>query len=230
MAKFKLSEFKTPEKHSHLLWRRFVVDPLFRFPAYLIVNYTNITPNQITFFAFLLSILQFYFFTNGSLILGALFNQLSFGLDQIDGKIARLKGLVSKSGTLMDSIIDKVRVLLGVTGLIIYFKSDFAVSILLLALLFTNMMFDFIGVFLLYRIDHVTDKAIHLDYNENKKKHHIGFSTQEQEAIVFFFAPVLYLFYKNSIYYIIGLAVILMVLYLTIRVIKAIKRYNHHKI
>jgi len=231
MTKFKLSEFKTPDKHMHLIWRRFVVDPVFKFPAYFIANFTKITPNQINLITLILSIIQFYFFYKGSLLLGAIFNQLSFGFDQIDGKIARLKNIVTKQGTLTDALCDKSRVFLGVLGLIIYFKQDVVLIGLLTAFLFANMMHDFIGLFLLYRVNHVFNKEFILkESEESPKPSKLSFSTQEQEAIVFFFAPILYLFYKNSIYYIIGLAVILMVLYLTLRVIKTIKRYNYHKV
>ena len=227
MTKYKLSDFKTPEKHMHLLWRRFVIDPIFKFPCYLIANYTKITPNQINLLTLILSILQFYFFSKGSFIIGAVFNQLSFGFDQIDGKLARLRNIVTKQGTLTDGLCDKLRVFLGVLGLIIYFKQDLILIILLTAFLFTNLMFDFIGLFLLYRVPHVFDKKLVLKDSEIiSKQSKLSYSTQEQEALVFLFAPVLYFFYPKSIYYIISLAVILMILYLSLRVFKAIRRYN----
>ncbi len=194
-----------------------------------IANFTGITPNQINFLTLILSVFQFYFFLKGNLILGAIFNQLSFGFDQIDGKIARLKKIVTKQGTLTDGLCDKLRVFLGVLGLTFYFQQNLLFVVLLLTFLFTNLMYDFIGLFLLYRVHHVFNDKLVINNNKPSKSQQISFSTQEQEALVFFFAPLSYYFNTSLIYYFIGLAVILMLVYLTLRVIKAIKRYHVHK-
>ncbi|MEW2359245.1 CDP-alcohol phosphatidyltransferase family protein [Spirillospora sp. NPDC029432] len=83
---------------------------LVRFTA----NRTNITPNQLTVGALILGLgagACFAVATAPWLLLGALLYHLSFTLDCMDGKIARLKGTGSVFGAWLDYIFDRIRVL-----------------------------------------------------------------------------------------------------------------------
>ena len=68
------------------------------------------TPNQITVFNFLLSVISGFLFTlNGyiGLLFGGLLTQFSSIFDGVDGEIARLKYLESKFGKWLDSVLDR---------------------------------------------------------------------------------------------------------------------------
>ncbi|MFG2002421.1 CDP-alcohol phosphatidyltransferase family protein [Spirillospora sp. NPDC048911] len=95
-------------------WTVLLVDPpaarLVRFTA----NRTNITPNQLTVGALIVGLGAGASFAMASwpyLLLGALLYHLSFTLDCMDGKIARLKGTGSVFGAWLDYIFDRIRVL-----------------------------------------------------------------------------------------------------------------------
>jgi CDP-L-myo-inositol myo-inositolphosphotransferase len=71
---------------------------------------TNITPNQISFFSFLLSVIAAgLFFINGyiPLVIGAMLAQISSVIDGCDGEVARLKYIESDFGGWFDAVLDR---------------------------------------------------------------------------------------------------------------------------
>lgn len=79
---------------------------------------TRITPNQISWAAFGIALVSFISFIFGWNILGGLLAQLSSIVDGVDGSVARLKGMASKFGGFLDSVLDRyadVLILLGLT-------------------------------------------------------------------------------------------------------------------
>ncbi|MDP3698713.1 MAG: CDP-alcohol phosphatidyltransferase family protein [Nanoarchaeota archaeon] len=73
----------------------------------LIIRYTSITPNQITLFSFLLSLAGGFFFLQGEykdLVTGGILIFLRQIFDQVDGEVARIKGLGSTFGKWFDGI------------------------------------------------------------------------------------------------------------------------------
>ncbi|MFC7327614.1 CDP-alcohol phosphatidyltransferase family protein [Marinactinospora rubrisoli] len=114
-------------------WTVFLVDPLAARLVVWTANRTNITPNQITFGAGVLGLGSAVCFALGSwpwLVAGAVLFHLSFVLDCMDGKIARLKNNGSVFGAWVDFVFDRIRffgcmlaLLIGqwaVTGDIVY--------------------------------------------------------------------------------------------------------------
>ncbi|WP_447040697.1 CDP-alcohol phosphatidyltransferase family protein [Streptomyces sp. DSM 118878] len=102
------------EKKRDAWWTVLLVDPvatpLVRFTAMR----TNITPNQITWGAFLLGLGSAACFAFGDwkwLVLGAVVYHLSFILDCMDGKVARLTGQGSVFGAWLDFVFDRIRVM-----------------------------------------------------------------------------------------------------------------------
>jgi CDP-L-myo-inositol myo-inositolphosphotransferase len=70
----------------------------------------NITPNQISFFSFLLSMIAAGLFTLGSywfLALGGIIAQFASVIDGCDGEVARLKYLSSDYGGWFDAVLDR---------------------------------------------------------------------------------------------------------------------------
>jgi len=75
--------------------------PLFRFLKSL-----NVTPNQLTGFAFILAMISLYFLYVGDYIIFTIFVALNSFLDLIDGTYARFVKKESRTGTLLDFFSD----------------------------------------------------------------------------------------------------------------------------
>ncbi|GAA3763721.1 phosphatidylglycerophosphate synthase [Spinactinospora alkalitolerans] len=93
-------------------WTVFLVDPLAARLVVWTANRTAITPNQITFGAGVLglgSAVCFALATWPWLVAGAVLFHLSFVLDCMDGKIARLKHNGSVFGAWVDFVFDRIR-------------------------------------------------------------------------------------------------------------------------
>ncbi len=88
-----------------------IVDNIAVYLTYLVANYTNIKPNTITIVSAIFGVsasILFFFFTPISLILGSILFEISFILDGMDGKLARLTNNVSHNGALHDKVRDKL--------------------------------------------------------------------------------------------------------------------------
>ncbi len=115
MANFTLDDVRQRTyKARDAWWTVMLVDPLAARLVRFTANRTRITPNQLTVGALLLGLAAGACFTVATwpyLLIGALLYHLSFTLDCMDGKIARLKGTGSIFGAWLDYIFDRVRVL-----------------------------------------------------------------------------------------------------------------------
>ncbi|MDQ1035506.1 phosphatidylglycerophosphate synthase/ribosomal protein L12E/L44/L45/RPP1/RPP2 [Streptomyces sp. V3I8] len=101
------------EKKRDAWWTVLLVDPVATPLVRLTAKYTRITPNQITWGAFLLGLVSAAFFAFGDwrwLVAGAFVYHLSFILDCMDGKVARLTGQGSVFGAWLDFVFDRIRV------------------------------------------------------------------------------------------------------------------------
>ena len=113
MTAFTLAEVRERTyKKRDAWWTVFLVDPLAGRLVVWTANHTSITPNQLTLGAGVLGLASAACFTQGSwpwLVAGALLFHLSFVLDCMDGKIARLKGTGSVFGAWVDFVFDRIR-------------------------------------------------------------------------------------------------------------------------
>ncbi|MEV7801665.1 CDP-alcohol phosphatidyltransferase family protein [Microbispora sp. NPDC088329] len=90
------------------------MDPLAGRLVVTTANRTSITPNQITWGAFVLGLGSAWCFMRAEwpwLVAGAALYHVSFVLDCMDGKIARLKGSGTVLGGWLDYVFDRIRVL-----------------------------------------------------------------------------------------------------------------------
>ena len=112
MTAFTLAEIQERTyKKRDAWWTVFLVDPLAGRLVVWTANHTSITPNQLTFGAGLLGLGAAACFTQATwpwLVAGALLFHLSFVLDCMDGKIARLKGTGTVFGAWVDFVFDEV--------------------------------------------------------------------------------------------------------------------------
>jgi phosphatidylglycerophosphate synthase len=101
-------------------WTVWLVDPLAARLVRVVSPWRAVTPNRLTVAAFLVGLVAaacFWRGTWGWLIAGAALFHLSFVLDCMDGKIARLNGTGSVFGAWLDYVFDRLRVLVCTVAL-----------------------------------------------------------------------------------------------------------------
>ncbi len=130
-------------------------------PFVWVLKKTPITPNQVTFLSALLAIAAAGFVSRGdpdSMMHGGLIFAFSRILDSVDGELARVKGMASDWGRLVDTIGDIVSTLAMLTGLWIGLPS-LQGSVLLLAflVLLRGATFDYHKLSTLSRVQHGYD-------------------------------------------------------------------------
>ncbi len=103
------------QKKRDAWWTVMLVDPVATPLVRVLAMRTKVTPNQVTWGAFLLGLVSAACFAWGDgwrwLIAGALVYHLSFILDCVDGKLARLTGQGSVFGAWLDFVFDRIRVM-----------------------------------------------------------------------------------------------------------------------
>lgn len=110
MGGFTLDDVLATRKPRDSWWTVFMVDPLACRLVLFVANHTAITPNGLTRLSLLLGLASAVAFTEGMLVPGAVLFYLSFMVDCMDGKIARLKGTGTPFGLWLDYVGDRVRV------------------------------------------------------------------------------------------------------------------------
>lgn len=146
-------------------WTVFLVDPMASRLTLWVANHTRITPNQLTMGALVLGMGAGACFAGGSygwLALGALLYHLSFVLDCMDGKVARLKGSGSTFGSWLDYIFDRLRVLVCTLALMIgQFHATGSTVYLYLAfvVIFLDML-RYMDALQVYKLRHQMDRGI----------------------------------------------------------------------
>ncbi|BAC69853.1 phosphatidylglycerophosphate synthase [Streptomyces avermitilis] len=101
------------QKKRDAWWTVLLVDPVATPLVRQVALRTRITPNQLTWGAFLLGLASAVCFALGDwrwLVAGAVVYHLSFILDCMDGKVARLTGQGSVFGAWLDFVFDRIRV------------------------------------------------------------------------------------------------------------------------
>lgn len=119
---FTADDVKHTFKSRDSWWTVLLVDPLAAPLVRLLANRTSVTPNQLSFLAFVLGLGSATMFLLGSwpwLAGGAALFYLAFYVDCLDGKIARLKGTGSTWGQWLDFIFDRIRIFLCVLALVV---------------------------------------------------------------------------------------------------------------
>jgi len=97
---------------------------------------TGITPNYISSFSFIISILGAFFFFLGdyiNLVIGATLAQISSIIDGCDGEIARLKFLETEFGAWFDAVLDRYAdafLLFGLTSYVYFTNRDFMILLI----------------------------------------------------------------------------------------------------
>lgn len=117
MRTYSLDDVYATCKRRDSWWTVYFVDPVACRVALLVANRSNITPNGLTVFSLVLGMASAAFLAAGQLTAGAVLFYLSFMIDCVDGKIARLKGTGTPFGLWLDFMGDRIRELCCAAGL-----------------------------------------------------------------------------------------------------------------
>ena len=231
--KYSISDIKKHLKPEDAWWTVFIIDPLAIRFTWLVANFTKLKPNHITISSFLLGLISAVCFMQGSyfyLILGALIFQLSFILDCVDGKLAKLTNNQSKFGFFLDFSLDRWRIFINLLALTYgqYLTTQNNIYLILgFIYLFLNM-YGLIQTFLedkLQAVPYMQNDRYSLSSESlefklrrafNKRRLIFGITDIETDTVVFFIFP---LFNLTKIGLIIGIIVMFLWLF-TIRGVK----------
>ncbi|WP_235030630.1 CDP-alcohol phosphatidyltransferase family protein [Nonomuraea solani] len=117
MRTYSLDDVHETRKRRDSWWTVYFVDPVACRVALPIANRTRLTPNGLTVLSLVLGAVSAACFATNQLVAGACVFYLSFMIDCVDGKIARLKGTGTPFGLWLDYVGDRVRVVLCAGGL-----------------------------------------------------------------------------------------------------------------
>ncbi|WP_344835518.1 CDP-alcohol phosphatidyltransferase family protein [Nonomuraea dietziae] len=117
MRTYSLDDVYATRKRRDSWWTVYLVDPAACRVAMLVANHTEITPNALTVFSLILGMGSAACLAAGQLAAGAVLFYLSFMIDCVDGKIARLKGTGTPFGLWLDYVGDRIRVVCCAAGL-----------------------------------------------------------------------------------------------------------------
>ena len=120
-TRFTLDEVRAQTyKSRDAWWTVLLVDPLASRLVQLVSRFRSVTPNRLTMAAFLLGIGAAACFAMADrwwLVAGGLLFHLSFVVDCMDGKMARLNQNGSMFGAWFDFIFDRIRVVICTVAL-----------------------------------------------------------------------------------------------------------------
>ena len=108
MAKYRFKDIEKIRKETDHWFRRFLLQPFFALITWILANYTNVTPNMVSFSVLIFGIGAGYAFYKGYMILGAVLCLLRYAGDAVDGAIARLKKTENKFGAYMDNYMGMI--------------------------------------------------------------------------------------------------------------------------
>jgi len=191
--------------------------------TYLIANKTNLTPNQVTLLSLIFAIISGVFFYFHFNILGAIFFQISYIFDIVDGALARVTRQTSKFGEFFDVFTDWLKA-----------------PLLIVIVLFNKYIYLVIILFLLYLlclVNKYNDKLFYegaksvsnsIEISVSKIGKYLNFmksiniqpfpSTVEMEALLLFFYPI---FQKDIFIY---LAIVVLFFQILIKLYAIIKK------
>jgi len=124
-----LSLYRQTRKSEEHFWTMYMTRPFAAIIVH-ILRKSQITPNQITVLAFLTSlvgaVVLIGWLDYWGLLVGALIYQIAYVLDCVDGQLARVRGVASPIGHLLDFMLDeaKAKVLLAAVTVRLYLIWD----------------------------------------------------------------------------------------------------------
>jgi CDP-diacylglycerol---glycerol-3-phosphate 3-phosphatidyltransferase len=115
-----------------------IFNPFARFLVFL-----GITPNQVSWASLSFGFLAGACLAVGHFGFGAIFSTISGLLDSVDGMVARISGLASDAGEVLDAAVDRYVEFFFLSGLIIYYREIPVLQILALLALLGSFMVSY---------------------------------------------------------------------------------------
>lgn len=203
------NDIRNTDKNLEPWWTEIVLRPFVYKMVYIFANYTRLTPNHITILSFMIGMISAYYFLKGTslyLIIGALLFELSYIIDRIDGRIARLKRQQSKFGAYLDFELDISKYFLIILCMI-YGQYILTNDITYFIYGFIFIFFEFVAITHVYtigdvRFQKVSDTLNILNgkvpfiirfkqYIDPKNRLAFSPSAVEAETVSIFIAPIL---------------------------------------
>jgi len=100
----------------------------------------GVTPNIVSLISLVLSLISALLYGTGYFFTGGLLLLLSGFTDTLDGTIARITGLSSRFGALLDSTLDRYAEFFVFAGLLIHFRNDWTCYAVIMALMGSIMV------------------------------------------------------------------------------------------
>ncbi len=198
------NSYKSGRKISNVLFLQYPISML----LWVISNFTRITPNMITLIGFIFYMCSGYFFAANNLLIGAIFFELAYFGDQLDGKLARLKNRSTRFGAYLDNYTGMWGLLIVTIGLTIgqFLADRNAVWLMLSPLILFGVLLHFIESGLVARIIKDYKKVISSSKSEKDHldkiriflvKHNLRdpLSGSEIKNTIFFLGPILHLLF-----------------------------------
>lgn len=198
---YNYADIKKTFKPVDAWWTVAIADPIAGRLTLFLANYTSITPNIVTILAFTLSLAAAFLFYRAdsiSLASGALLFEIGFIFDCADGKLARLKGLESKRGEIVDFLLDRLGFFLLLGGLMFgQFRLSDNYEILMWGffIIFFDNFINFISLYLKKEDKSSVTLAAKSIIGRtkaflNQRRLALFFTTVEVTQLLFFFTPL----------------------------------------
>ena len=138
---------------SHCVYVKILTDIPSLGLTFLIVNFTKISANIVTYIGAFLAFASAFYVYNDNLILASLFFYMSFMCDFLDGRIARIKNTASNYGKKLDLAFDRLIFCSMVLMYLFYFEINNMYEEKVLLILFSM-------IFLSYDVLELTDSLV----------------------------------------------------------------------
>jgi len=120
-----MSEITRPRyTKAYEAWSTLFVTEMISVPITPVLAALKISPNLITILSLLTGLTTGFFFARGQWIAGAMFFELACLFDNVDGKVARIRGMTSDLGVKLEFIADTVRKPSSFIGIAFFFYSQ----------------------------------------------------------------------------------------------------------
>jgi len=196
-------------------WYRAFEEPIGTPIMWVLVNFLPLlTPNILTLIGFLLTLAATWAFLSGYFVLGAILFESGRFFDWFDGKVAKITKQFSKRGGLYDDMADHARTFL-MAGSLCFYLTIFTDNLIYILLGFiyvsivslTDIMAILIkratGSQLMSALAEKTPQSFFVKIKEKCKQWRLrlGYTQCETDTILYFFAPLLTVFFGIQVFY-----------------------------
>jgi phosphatidylglycerophosphate synthase len=112
-------------------------------PLARVLVFLGVSPNSVSWASLGLGFLSGVFLASGHFGFGAVFATIASLLDLVDGMVARISGVASDAGEVLDAAVDRYVEFFFLAGLVIYYREVLPIQILALLALLGSFMVSY---------------------------------------------------------------------------------------